>query len=291
MSRPDQLLLVAVVAAIGGAMALAMGASVSAGSAGLSGAALLGCWASLHFTNEWADVETDRLTTEWGTRTLFSGGSAVVPGLHVPRWWAAIAAVVTGLIGTALTVGAWVAGALPPSGVALQGLTLTFGYAYSLPPAKLAWRGLGEIANASVGGIVLPLYGYATVAGAVTTTAALAMIPFTALVFANMLATQWPDRVADAAVGKRTLPVRWSRRRLRTGFLLSSGGAYASVFLLSNVLPELLIVATVAGLPFSVLGAATFTRWHSGAPAVFAMVVVAVTQLLAWSALAGMLPL
>lgn len=123
-----------------------------------------------------------------------------------------------------------------------------------------------------------------------TSMAALGMIPFTALVFANMLATQWPDRVADAPVGKRTLPVRWSRRRLRTVFLLSSAGAYASVVLLWAVLPELVIVATFAGLPFSILGTVTFTRWHSGAPAVFAMVVVAVTQLLAWSWLAGIPP-
>lgn len=287
MSRPDQLLLVAVVAALGGSMALARGNTVTPGSAGLAGAALLGCWASLHFTNEWADVEPDRLTSKYGTRTLFSGGSAIVPGLHVPRWWAAMAAVVTGLIGTTLTVLAWTVGALPAGATGLQAVTLILGYAYSLPPGKLAWRGLGEVANAAVGGTILPLYGYASVAGSVTSTAALAMVPFTALVFANMLATQWPDRVADAEVGKDTLPVRWSRHRIRRVFLLSSGGAYVSVFLLSNLLPKLVIVATLAGVPFSALGVVTFTRWHSGAPAVFAMVVVAVTQLLAWSSLAG----
>lgn len=290
MSRPDQLVLVAVVAAIGGSMALADGYTVSPEAAGLAGIALISSWASLHFTNEWADVETDRLTTEYGTRTLFSGGSATVPGVDVPRWWAATAAIVTGFLGASLTLLAWAVGTLPPSGVALQGVTFALGYAYSLPPVNLASRGLGEVANATVGGTVLPLYGYATAAGTVTSTAAIAMIPFTLLVFANMLATQWPDRVADGAVGKRTLPVRWSRHRLRRAFMLSSGGAYVSAFLLWGVLPDLVIISTFAGLPFSLLGVATFTRWHSAAPAVFAMVVVAGAQLLAWSSLAGFLP-
>lgn len=65
-----------------------------------------------------------------------------------------------------------------------------FGWAYSLPPLALAWRELGELDNAALGGLVLPLYGFAVASGRVSFDPILACVPFVALVFANMLETQ-----------------------------------------------------------------------------------------------------
>lgn len=290
MTRPAQLLLVTIVGAVGASMAIATGHHVDGGAAVLAGVALIACWASLHLTNEWVDSEVDRLISVAGTRTRFSGGSVAIPGEDVPRSWPAIGAVIFGVVGIGLTLIAWGVGALPDVGVWLQGVTLVLGYAYSLPPFKLAWRGLGEIANAAVGGLVLPLYGYAAVAGTLMSLAALAFVPFGCLVFANLIATQWPDRLPDAAVGKRSLAVRLSPSALQQLYLLSAAGAYAVALGLTGLIPNLVVRATLLGVPFSVLGAATITRWHSPFPAVAAMVIVAIAQLLAWSAVGGVLP-
>ncbi|MFB6111598.1 MAG: prenyltransferase [Halobacteriaceae archaeon] len=290
MSRPDQLLLVAVVAGLGAAMAVARGGTIGTDAVGLAGAALISTWASLHYTNEWADAETDRLTTAAGTRTRFSGGSRILPGVHVSRTLPAVAAIVTGLLAAVLTWWGWTAGVIPTTAVGLQLLTAGLGYAYSLPPFRLAWRGLGELANSAVGGIVLPLYGVAIAGGTLGPEPVLATLPFAGLVFANLLATQWPDRIADGRVGKRSLAVRWPPSRIRVAFLLSTAGAYASAILVTGVLPRTVLWATFLGLPLSTLGAATITRWRSPFPAVSAMVVVAIGQTVAWGLEAGLLP-
>lgn len=290
-TRPEQLLLALAVAALGAAMATARGAALTATTAAVAAVALLATWTSLHLANEWADHETDRLTTELGTRTRFSGGSETLPGEDVPRRTVAGAAVAAGVVGLGLTVGAWAAGVLSGGAAAVQVVTAAAGYAYSLPPVRLAWRGLGEVANSVAGGVGLPLYGYGATAGVLGPEAVWPVLPFTALVFGNLLATQWPDRRADGAVGKRSLAVRWSARRLRVAFTVATVGAYAGagLLLVSGRVPETVALATFLGAPLSAWAVVTFTRRPSPFPAVAAMVVVAVGQLAAWAATAGLL--
>ncbi|NIS35092.1 MAG: prenyltransferase, partial [Actinobacteria bacterium] len=116
-------------------------------------------------------------------------------------------------VGLALAVGCLLHGfAVPAIGVLVVGAV--FGWQYSLPPLALAWRGVGEVDNAALGGLVLPAYGFAVAAGTVTVDALLATVPFATVVFLNLLDTTWPDRAADAAVGKRTLATRWPAGRL-----------------------------------------------------------------------------
>ena len=55
----------------------------------------------------------------------------------------------------------------------------------------------------------------ALLTGAIGFPVAAAYAPFVALVFLNLLATTWPDREADVAVGKRMLATSWSPVRLR----------------------------------------------------------------------------
>jgi 1,4-dihydroxy-2-naphthoate octaprenyltransferase len=74
------------------------------------------------------------------------------------------------------------------------------------------------------------------------------------LVFLNLLATQWPDRQADALAGKRTLSVRWNARRLQA---LYAAGTVAFVALSLAVGSP---VATIIALPLVIAGGMTFTR-------------------------------
>ncbi len=285
MSRPAQLLLIAVVYLLG--VAIAAGNGVAVGSlevvAGL--AVLVPVAASVHYANEYADYETDALTT----RTPFSGGSGALPRTDLDRRLALRAAVAS--LGIGLAGAAWcLLHGLSPPALAVLVTIAVFGWAYSLPPLALAWRGLGEVDNAALGGLVLPLYGFAVAAGDVALTPVLACVPFVTLVFANMLETQWPDRHADGAVGKETLAVRWSHRRLRAAYALAVVVSMLTLPLLAGpVLPPVVAWSSVLVLPLGAWGALRFTTRERPFPAVAAMVLLAVVQLVAWTHVAGFL--
>ena len=113
--------------------------------------------------------------------------------------------------------------------------------------------------------------------------AVLALVPHTLLVGCNLLATHWADREADAAVGKRTLAVRWSPTRIRrTAAILAVVAAITAAGpWIGGVFPNAVVLAHLAPAPFLVWGGAALTRRRSPLPAVLAMVVLAVTTTVA----------
>lgn len=285
MSRPDQLLLVAVVYTLGTVMALAWGTPLDRQGYVVGIAALLPVAASIHYANEYADHETDALTE----RTPYSGGSGALGDLALPRRLPRDAAVLTLLVGVGLAL-ACLAHGLTVVGVGVLLVGAVFGWMYSLPPLALAWNGLGEVDNALLGGMALPLYGFAVQTGRLAPEAALALLPLTLLVFVNLLDTTWPDREADAAVGKATLATRWSTGRLR---LTYAGAALAAFALLpvfaGGILPPLVAAASFLALPFLAWGAYRYTERRSPFPTVAGMVVLVIAQLGAWARVAGLL--
>ena len=287
MSRPAQLALIALVYALGVAMAVGRGAAADPRSVALGLAALLPVAASVHYANEYADVETDALTD----RTPFSGGSGALVESGLDPRLARRAAVASGAVGLALTAGlASPLGARALSGDAalLLVVVLVVGWQYSIGPLRLAWNGLGEATNAALGGVALPLYGVAVAAGDAAPGAALATVPFALVVFVNLLETQWPDRGADATVGKRTLATRWPARRLRIAYAAGSvAAAGIAVALAGRVLPLPVAVGTLLPMAGLAPGAVRFTRREEPFPAVVTMVLVAVGTTLGWAAVAG----
>jgi len=278
MSRPAQLPLVLVVYALGAKIALSSGASLDIAGLATGGVALLAVAASVHYANEYADHATDALTD----RTPFSGGSGALARTGLPRSLALRAGIVALVVGSVVALVGIVLGVLPRPAVALLAVIAWFGWQYSVGPLRLAWRGWGELDNDALGGLVLPAYGAAVLDGPVWRTL-LACVPLFLLVFANLLATQWPDRRADAAVGKRTLVTRWSPRRLRLLYVGSVGLAFGSLPVLAGgALPVVVAAASVAVLPVSVWGAMGYTQRRVPFPSVAAMVALVVVQLLAW---------
>ncbi|MFC7212003.1 prenyltransferase [Natronoarchaeum sp. GCM10025321] len=277
MARPTQLLLIFGVYGFGAVVAHAVHQTVdwTALRAGIPPLLLVA--ASVHYANEYADYETDALTD----RTPFSGGSGALHATGLPRRLAAQA-----------TVGAFVAAVLAvvllyerlsPTVVALLAVILVFGWQYSLPPLALAWNGWGELDNALLGGLVLPVYGYTVATGSVSATAVAASLPFTVVVFLNLLDTTWPDRTADAAVGKYTLATRWDAGRLRQLYAGVAVVAVASpVALGATVLPDPISVTALVATPFLAWGTLWYTRRRSPLPTVATMLVVLVVQILAW---------
>ena len=291
MSRPSQLLLIVAVYALGVAIAVGLGTPVDTLAVVVGLVALLPVATSVHFANEYADYETDRLTAESATRTPFSGGSGALHAAGLPRSMARDATLLSGLLGGGLTVGLALTGRLSAGAAAALALIALLGWGYSLPPMQFSRRGLGEVDNALLGGLLLPHYGAATLAPP-SLAVCFAVAPFTLLVFANLLATQWPDRWADAFTGKYTLPTRWSPRRLRRVHLLTVVAAFASLVALTGpVLPRTVTLASLVAVPFAVWGVATFTRDEQPFPTVAAMVVMAVAQLVAWAVVADLLAL
>jgi 1,4-dihydroxy-2-naphthoate octaprenyltransferase len=282
MSRPSQLLLVGLVYCLGATIAAANGAPPDRPALLAGALALLPTAASVHYANEFADHQTDALTVG----TPFSGGSGALAETGLPRTLALRAAVVTLLAG-ALATGACVAwGPLPPPAAALLLAIAVLGWQYSVGPLRLAWRGLGELDNALLGGLLLPVYGAAALSGPLRTTA-LACLPFAFLVFANLLATQWPDREADGAVGKRTLATRLSAGSIRRLSTVVVASAYGSLLALwGSVLPTPVVGASLLVVPLSAWGLLTVTRRRVPLPPVAAMVALCLVQLLAWGALA-----
>ena len=290
MSRPAQLALIALVYAAGVAMAYGRGAATTPTRIAFGLVALLLVAASVHYANEYADIETDAITE----RTPFSGGSGALVDTGLPRRIALYATVGAGLAGLVLmAVGVSYAGdtlardltgpLLAPTPFVLLVGVFVVGWQYSLPPLRLAWNGLGEVTNATLGGLVLPLYGFAVVTDELTTAAAVAFVPFTLVVFVNLLETTWPDREADTAVGKQTLATRLSASRLRILYAAGSVAAVGSTVLLAGrVLPPIVAVATVVPLVGLVPGYVRFTRQEAPLPAVVTMVVLAATTTLGW---------
>ncbi|MDS0259321.1 prenyltransferase [Haloarcula sp. S1CR25-12] len=278
-ARPSQIALIGLVYALGIGMARALTpAAVPWTHVAVGGAVLVPVALSVHYANEFADVETDRMTE----RTPFSGGSGALERTGVSRGLLARASGAALAAGVSGGVVGWLAGLVSTTALALLTGIAGLGLAYSLPPVALVRRGVGELTNAVLGGTLLPLYGVAVV-GRVSPATVLAVLPFTVLVGCNLLATHWPDREADAAVGKRTLAVRWSPRRLRGAYwTLAAVAVLVTVGLAGRVLPVTVVTTQTLALPPLLWGGIVLTRQRSPFPAVAAMVVHAGASTAAW---------
>jgi len=280
MSRPSQLLLIAMVYIFGTIIALAGGSNFNWAPFFYGLLTLILASASVHYANEYADIETDNLTV----RTPFSGGSGALQVSGYPRQLALISAWAAVFIGITLVWIGWVTGLLNAYAVAILALGTFSGWMYSLPPLKFAWRGWGELVNASLGGVLLPIYGYTVQTGRIDMTILFASLPFGMLAFLNLLATTWPDREADAMVGKRTLATRWSPNQLRMLYMTVTAGYFILIILYLGMatLPPLVTWSSLVVTPLVVWGALTYTRRRSPFPSVAAMVLLLILQTIAW---------
>lgn len=282
MSRPDQLLLVAAVYGWGVLVALAITADSFAPTpifAGLLPLILVS--ASIHYANEYADHETDALTS----RTPYSGGSGALSDYHVSPTGALYAAWVTLSVGLATAIYFIIIGVLPLVVLPILALGAFGGWMYSLRPLALAWRGWGEVTNSFLGAMLLPLLGYAIVAARIDWQLIIIVLPFTLLAFLNLLATTWPDRAADRQVGKNTLTVLWPTGKLRRLFLFVSGLAVVALLSLHGwLLPDLIWWLSLLILPALLWASHAYTRQQSPFPTVFVMLLFLGIQIAGWLA-------
>jgi 1,4-dihydroxy-2-naphthoate polyprenyltransferase len=189
--------------------------------------------------------------------TPFSGGSRVLiyDLVTLPQLIALAGALFAGAAAIGLVL-VWATGSATLLGIGLAGIAL--GLAYTAPPVKLVYRGLGEIAVAIGFGPIMLLGAYVVQTGSVSWEAAVASVPVAILTALILYVNEIPDRVGDAAAGKRTLPVRLPPSAV-TGIYLA-GAVLAFAVVVGGVVTGLLPLATLLAL----LAAPLVWRVYSG---------------------------
>ncbi len=180
------------------------------------------------------------------TPTQFSGGSRVIQyGLVSLRQMAGLSTIFyvgAAIIGLVL-LGLRGSPALLIIGVV--GFIVSIGY--TAPPLKFVYRGLGEIAVAIGFGPLMLLGGYVVqTRGALSWEPFVASLPVALLVALILYVNEIPDRRGDARVGKRTLPVRFSKAAVIGGYRGAAIAAY--VILVAGVVAGLLPIPALLAL-------------------------------------------
>ena len=191
-----------------------------------------------------ANVLNDYYDAENGTDTVnterlfpFTGGSRMIQNGLLTMGQTAI-------YGTLLLVAATITGLALIPFVGFQlfwfiAAGLFISWAYSAPPLKLNSRGLGEICIAIAFGLLIPLGADFVQRGELSWLPLIAGLPFAMLVTNLLYINQFPDRRADASVGKNHWVVRLGANKARWLYLYMAIIAYGSLLtaVLLNILP------------------------------------------------------
>jgi 1,4-dihydroxy-2-naphthoate octaprenyltransferase len=100
---------------------------------------------------------------------------------------------------------------------------------YTAPPFKLVHRGLGEIVVALGFGPIMTLGAYYVQAQEYDLEPLLASLPVGILIALVLYVNEVPDRPADAAAGKRTLPVRLSKETIVNAYAAAVALAFGLI--------------------------------------------------------------
>jgi 1,4-dihydroxy-2-naphthoate octaprenyltransferase len=180
------------------------------------------------------------------TPTQFSGGSRVILyGLLSERTMALLA---WGFYALGFAIGIVLAATRGWDLLWLGLAGLLVGFFYTAPPVKLVHRGLGEIAVFAGFGPIMTLGAYYVQAREYTWEPFLISIPVGILIALVLYVNEVPDTPGDAAAGKRTLPVRFSKEAIINGYIAAVAAAFAVILVLPflDVTPWPTLIALLA---------------------------------------------
>lgn len=178
------------------------------------------------------------------TPTQFSGGSRVIHyGLLSSRQMAWMAG---GFYAAGIGIGLFLAferGFWPLFWLGAAGVAISL--AYTAPPLRLVHRGVGEVMVALGFGPIVLLGAYFVQAQRYAWEPAFLSIPVAIFIALVLYMNEIPDRRGDATVGKRTLPVRWSKRAVINGYVWSVALAFALIGggAIAGIIPRPTIIA------------------------------------------------
>jgi 1,4-dihydroxy-2-naphthoate octaprenyltransferase len=163
---------------------------------------------SVSFSNDYFDTEVDRL----GTPTLFTGGSGVLVEHPELRPLAKRIAIGLMLLSVAIGILFTVKYSYPMWFLGAVVMGNLVGWFYSAPPLEFSYRGLGEVTNAAVIGLLVPGFGCLVMAGTLDAKGLLFAIPLILYGLAFIVTVEIPDEEADRLGNKRTWVARRGRR-------------------------------------------------------------------------------
>jgi 1,4-dihydroxy-2-naphthoate octaprenyltransferase len=231
-----------------------------------------------HYADEYADADTDALAVHTG----ISGGSGAIAAGLATRRLALLAALAVSCLTVVAGLAAVSSGLLPAAAGVILLIGLSGGWAYSLPPLALERRGWGELTNALLGGLLMPLMAYAAAHGAPPLQVYLQLTPMVAAAMTCILGVHWADRKADALVGKRTLAVILGHR-LRWLWWACIALAYLLPLLLTpRIIPPTVAIAGLLTLPLGCYIGLRATRTDSAVPGAILMVALMLAHTVAY---------
>jgi 1,4-dihydroxy-2-naphthoate octaprenyltransferase len=204
-SRPKFLTASAAPVLVGSALGYAVAGTFSPVLFILAMLAIMALHAGANMANDYFDHISGN---DWANKnpTPFSGGSRFIQnGILSPR--ATLAAALSALaLGAA--IGITIVLMTKSAFILILGLAgLLGGFFYTAPPVRLGYRGIGEIIIAVLFGL-LPVYGSCYLqTEQIDTLPVLPGAVVGVLIFLVIFVNEFPDRLADAAVQKKTLVV------------------------------------------------------------------------------------
>jgi 1,4-dihydroxy-2-naphthoate octaprenyltransferase len=178
--------------------------------------------------------------------TQFSGGSRVVHYGLLSLRTITLLSVAFYAVGIAIGVGLAAARGWDLLWLGVAGALLSL--FYTAPPLKLVHRGLGEIVVLLGFGPIMTLGAYFVQAREYDLEPLLASIPVGILIALVLYVNEVPDRPADAAAEKRTLPVRLSKEAVVNGYAAAVALTFAliAVFAVAGWIVRPAIIALAA---------------------------------------------
>jgi 1,4-dihydroxy-2-naphthoate octaprenyltransferase len=162
------------------------------------------------FANDYFDFASDRENRAAGP---FNGGSRML--VDGKQTFGNLRAGITIALAVAVVCAVFAIHLAPQPGAmtALLGIVFALTLGYTMPPLKLCWRGLGEIDVAVSHSFMVLFIGYLLQGGDwLAPTPWLLALPLGLSVLPAIILSGLPDRRADQAAGKGTLPVRLGAR-------------------------------------------------------------------------------
>ncbi len=132
--------------------------------------------------------------------------------------------------------------------VGIAGVLLAF--FYHAPPVKLSYRGLGEIAVATVYGPLICCGTYLVQRNEISAEAIFLSIPLGFLIAAFLVINEFPDRKADLSAHKMNLVVRLGVQKSKWLFFALVATAYLGIMILPLVGLTINVWLGLIGLPF-----------------------------------------
>jgi len=161
------------------------------------------------------------------TPTPFSGGSRVLQYGLVHRRSMVLGC--ASFYAVAIGIGLYLAAVRGWALLVIGAVGIVLSLAYCAPPFRLVHRGLGEPVTALGFGPVMTVGTYVACTGRWSWQPFLASLPVALLIALVLYVNQVPDRAGDAAVGKRTLIVRWTPGQVQTRYAIAATAAFVCI--------------------------------------------------------------